>query len=174
MLEKYNKYKLLKVFLFNPTESFRLRELSRLSKISPPSIMQYLKEFEKEELIIKYQKRGIPFYKANFDNETFREYKKISILFELDNSGLIGFLWQKLSPEAIILYGSYSKGESIESSDIDLFIIGKEKEINLSNFEKILGVKIHVMFEENTKKIPAELKNNIINGIILKGYLKIF
>ncbi len=49
MLEKYNKYKLLKIFLFNPIESFRLRELSRLSGISPPSVMAYLKEFEDED-----------------------------------------------------------------------------------------------------------------------------
>ena len=46
MLNKYNRYKLLKIFLFNPTESFRLRELSRLSKISPPSVVNYLKEAE--------------------------------------------------------------------------------------------------------------------------------
>jgi predicted nucleotidyltransferase len=128
----------------------------------------------KKKLIIKYKKRGIPFYKANFDNEKFREYKKISVLYELNNSGLIEFLWNKISPEAIVLYGSYSKGESIENSDIDLFVIGKEKEVNIDRFEKMIGVNIHILFEENIKKIPNELKNNLINGIILRGYLKIF
>ena len=82
MLENYNKYKILKVFFDNPTENFRLRELSRMSKISPPSVVAYLKEFEKKELIKKYEKRGIPFYKAERDNENFKHYKKLSILFE--------------------------------------------------------------------------------------------
>ncbi|MBS3155934.1 nucleotidyltransferase domain-containing protein [Candidatus Woesearchaeota archaeon] len=174
MLQNYNKYKLLKIFLENPTESFRLRELSRLSKISPPSVLNYLKEFEKEGLIERYEKREVPFYKAELDNEDFREYKKISILFELHDSGLITFLWENISPEAIILYGSQIKGESTESSDIDLFIIGKEKNINIEKFEKKLGREIHIIFEENPKNIPKELKNNLINGIVLKGYLNLF
>ena len=174
MLQKNNKYKLLKIFLFNPTEEFRLRELSRLSKISPPSVMAYLKKFEKEELIKSFKKRGVPFYKSEIDGEKFREYKKIGILFELNDSGLTDFLWDELSPKAIILYGSFAKGESLEESDIDLFIIGKEKKIRLEEFEKKLERKIHLMFDDNPKNIPNELKNNLINGIVLKGYLKMF
>ena len=174
MLQKNNRYKLLKIFLFNPTEEFRLRELSRLSKISPPSVMAYLKEFEREELIKSFKKRGVPFYKSEIDGEKFREYKKISILFEINDSGLTDFLWDELSPRAIILYGSFAKGESLEESDLDLFIIGKERRLKLEKFEKKLGRKIHLMFEDNPKNIPNELKNNLINGIILKGYLKLF
>jgi len=172
MFKKYNRYKLLKVFFDSPTESFRLRELSRLSIISPFSVMRYLKEFEEEELIKKYQKRDISFYKAVRDNERFILYKKISILYELSESGLVGFLWDKLSPEAIILYGSYAKGESVEESDVDIFIIGKDRKINIEEFEKKLNKTIHLMFEEDAKKISKELKNNLINGIILKGYFK--
>ena|SRR3989344_188070 len=174
MLQKYNRYKLLKIFLESPTESFRLRELSRFSKISPPSVIAYLKEFEKEELITKYEKRNIPFYTANRDNEDFKVYKKLSIVFELHHSGAIDFLWEKLSPEAIILYGSQGKGESTEESDIDLFIIGKEKKIDMEGFEKSLGRRIHILFEQNPQKIPKELKNNLINGIVLKGYITLF
>jgi len=172
MLKKYNRYKLMKLFLDNPTDSFRLRELSRLSGISPLSVMNYLKEFEKEELIKKYEKRKIPFYQALRDNEKFILYKKLSIIYELNESGLVNFLWEKLSPEAIILYGSHAKGESIETSDIDIFIIGKERMINLDEFEKKLGKTIHLIFNENVSKIPKELKNNLINGIVLKGYFK--
>ena len=92
-------------------------------------------------------------------------------MYELEESGLIEFLWQELCPEAIILYGSYAKGESINSSDIDLFIIGKEKKIKISEYEKKLGKEVHLMFND-AKKIPKELKNNLINGIVLRGYFK--
>ena len=173
MLQKYNRYKLLKIFLQSPIESFRLRELSRLSSISPLSVMHYLKEFEEEGLIEKYRKRGIPFYKALRDNEKFILYGKISILYELHESGLVDFLWNKLSPEAIILYGSYAKGEAIENSDIDIFIIGEERKLNIEQFEKKLNKTVHLMFKKEIKKIPKELKNNLINGIILKGYFKV-
>jgi len=170
MLEKYNKYVLLKVFLDFPLDSFRLRELSRISGISPASVMNYLKEYEKKGLIRRYEKRGVPFYKAERDNEDFIFYKKISILYEINKSGLIDYLWEGIHPETIILYGSYAKGESIDNSDLDIFIVGKEKKLSLDRFEKILGKEIHLIFEENLKKIPKELKNNLINGIVLKGY----
>ena len=174
MLNKYNRYKLLRLFLDSPTESFRLREIARLTKISPPSVINYLKEFEKNDLIKRQIKREIPFYNSIRDNSNFILYKKISILFELNNSGLIDYLWDKLSPEAIILYGSFSRGESIENSDVDLFILGKNKNIDLINFEKKLNKRIHILFKESTKEIPNELKNNILNGVILKGYIKVF
>ncbi|MDP2628847.1 MAG: nucleotidyltransferase domain-containing protein [Nanoarchaeota archaeon] len=173
MLKKYNRYLLLKIFLDSPTDSFRLRELSRLSKISPASVMNYLKEFEDEGLIRKYEKRGVPFYKADRDDEDFVFYKKISILYELKDSGLVDYLWDNLHPEAIILYGSYAKGESTEESDIDFFIVGKEKNINLRKFEDLFKREIHLMFEKDSKKIPKKLKSNLVNGVVLKGYFNI-
>ncbi len=174
MLQNYNRYSLLKVFLDSPTESFRLRELSRISKISPPSVINYLREFGKERLIKSYEKRGIPFYSADRENEDFILYKKLSIIYELNKCGLVEFLWEKLSPEAIILYGSYAKGEAVEDSDVDIFIIGKEKGIKLDKFERMLNKRVHLMFEETPKRLPKELKNNLINGVVLKGYFKVF
>jgi len=174
MLNKYNRYNLLKLFLDSPTESFRLREIARLVKLSPPSVMNYLKDFEREGLIKKQIKRKIPFYTAIRDNPNFILYKKLSILFELNDIGLIDYLWDKLSPESIVLYGSFVKGESIEDSDIDLFILGKERKVDITKFEDKLDKKIHLFFKESLKEIPNELKNNILNGVILKGYLQVF
>lgn len=173
MLDNYNKYKALKVFFYNSTDSLRLREISRMAGISPPSVMQYLKEFEKKGLVKKYMKRGIPFYQANRDSEDFKEYGKISMIFELHDSGLAGYLWEKLAPDAIILYGSCAKGECTEKSDIDIFIVGNEHKLELEPYEKKIGRNIHLLFESNTKNISKELINNLINGIVLKGYLKV-
>ena len=173
MLKNYNRYKILKIFLNSPTEKFRLREISRIAKVSPASVMNYLKEFEKEGIIKRIEKRGIPFYSAERDTEDLVFYKKISILYELHDSGLIEELWDKLCPKAIILYGSHAKGESTEESDVDIFIIGKEKQFDLTVFEKKLGKTIHLMFDK-VENIPKELKNNLINGIVLKGYLNVF
>jgi len=175
MLQNYNRYALLKIFLYNPLDSFRLRELCRLSKISPVSVINYLKEFETEGIIKSYIKRDIPFYQAVRDNEKLVLYKKISAIYEINISGLTEFLWNKLSPEAIILYGSYAKGESTDDSDIDIAVIGKiETKIDLTNFEKMIGKKIHLFFHESVKKISREMLNNLANGIIMKGYLNIF
>src|SRR3989344_2882355 len=173
MLEKFSRYRVLKVFLDSPTQEFGLREISRASKLAPVSILKYLKEFEAKELIKISNKKGVPIYQANRDNENFIFYKKLGSSYELHNSGLIDYLWNKLAPDALILYGSHAKGESIENSDIDIFVVGKEKKIDLEKFEKKLGKNIHLMFNSNVKNIQKELKNNLINGIILKGYFKL-
>ena len=174
MLQNYNKYKVLKVFLDSPTEFFGLREICRLVGISPKSVLNYLDEFQKEELIERIEKKGKPFYQARRENENFILCKKISIIFELEASGVVGKLWDFLSPDAVILYGSHIKGEAIEGSDIDLFVLGKKKNIDLSEYEDKLGKEIHLIIEEDVSNIPKELKNNLINGIVLRGYFKVF
>ena len=40
--------------------------------------------------------------------------------------------------------------------------------------EKIFSRKITPFFEENFPRLSNELKNNILNGIVLKGYIKVF
>ena len=170
MFKKNNRYKLLKIFLDKPLEGFRLRELGRLSKISPASVLNYLKDFEETGFIEKQEDKGYAVYKSNRDGEKFIFYKKLSILYELEESGLINFLWEEVCPSAIILYGSHVKGESIEESDIDIFLIGKKVEVSVSEFEEKLGKEIHLMFDDNPKKIPKALRNNLINGIVLRGY----
>jgi len=160
--------------LDNPLDSFRLRELARFSNISPPSVLGYLKEFQKRDLVNRYEKRGVPFYKAERDNEDFKQYKRISILYELHSCGVVNYIWEKLAPSAIILYGSYVRGESLEGSDVDLFVVGKEAKVNLEKFEEKLDKEIHLMSKESVGDIPKELKNNLINGIVLKGYFEVF
>ena len=45
---------------------------------------------------------------------------------------------------------------------------------NLKNFEKKLKKRIQIHFKENFSSYPKELKNNIINGIIIYGFLEAF
>lgn len=173
MLQNNNSYKLLKVFLYSPTTSFGLRELSRKINLALPSVKKYLLELERQGLIKIREERGNPVYIADRDSEKFRFYMSLSMQYELFESGVIDFIWKKLCPEAIILYGSYAKGEAIEDSDIDLFAVGKKSEmLNLEKYEKVLGKKIH-LFNDSLDKIPKELKNNLANGIIMEGYLKL-
>ena len=60
----------------------------------------------------------------------------------------------------------------MEGSDIDLFVECRKEEINLKRFEKKLGRKIELHFNENFLSYPKELKNNIINGMVLSGFLE--
>lgn len=179
MLQKYNKWKVLKAFFENPNPEgtgFQLREIGRITNLATTSVKRYLNELVNEELIIKSKHRihAFPVYWANTDSEKFRFLKKIETIMTLKDSGLIDFLESKCMPDVIILFGSASRGEDTIKSDIDLYLMCKERKMDLQDFEKKIKRKISLLFGKDFGELSSELKNNIINGIILKGYLKVF
>lgn len=174
MIQNYNRYKILQEFLDFPRKKFQIRELSRRTKIAQTSVINHLKALLKENLIIKKKEDIYPYFIANRENEMFKIYKKLNLILKINQTGLINYIYDNCLPSCIILFGSASKGEDIEESDIDLFIQSKEKKLNLEKYERLLKRKISLFFEEYFSKLPDELKNNILNGIILKGYIKVF
>ena len=142
----------------------------------PTSVKRYLNELEKEGLVIKAKHRiyGYPVYYANRDNENFRFLKRLNTIISVQESGLLEYLSESCMPDAIILFGSSASGEDLKDSDIDLFVASKNEKLSLDKFEKYLNRKINILFTDNFGRMSKELRNNIINGIILKGYLKVF
>ncbi|MGD9276577.1 MAG: nucleotidyltransferase domain-containing protein [Candidatus Pacearchaeota archaeon] len=173
---KNNKKKILELFFDCPLEKFYLREISRKTNVAVTSVKKYIEELIKERLIIKINKGIYPSFKAARDNDNgvFKNYKILNMLERLNSSGLIDFIWDDCHPGSIVLYGSAQRGEDIGGSDIDLFVESKEKKMSFKKFEKKLNREIHVFFEKDFSKLNKELKNNIINGIKLKGYLEVF
>lgn len=179
MLIKNNRDKILDVFFNDPSPAgggFHLRELGRLAGVAPPSVKKYLTELERAGLVLKAKNRaqGYPVYMANRDGEEFRFLKKISMVKAICDSGLLDYLKNAYLPDVIILYGSASRGEDVQGSDVDLFLQCKEKRLDLAGFEKALKRGINIFFHDDFKSISPELKNNLINGIVLSGYLKVF
>ena len=177
MLQKYNRWIVAQQFFDDPAPEggFSLREVSRKAKIAPTSVKKYLKELEKEGFITRTRSRqGFPVYYANRENERYVFYKRINTLSTIYESGLIDYLYKACLPDAIVLFGSAARGEDTKGSDIDLFLLCKEKKIELHQFEKNTGRSINILFSENFDSLSSELKNNILNGIKLKGYIKVF
>lgn len=172
MLQNYNTYKVLELFFDYPTKSFQLREISRILNLGLPSVANHVKKLEKERFI-KREKGGIyDSFKAN-KTEKFKLYKKTNLLLRLSECGLLDFLKEKLMSDAIVLFGSAVQGNDVEESDIDLFILSKKKDLHLKPFEEKLNRKINLFCEEKLNKLSKELMNNIINGIVLSGYLRV-
>jgi len=151
-----------------------MRELSRRIKLAQISVINHLNYLVKQNLVIKEKKSIYPSYRANQENELFILLKKQNLMLRIKSSGLAKFLEDNLRPNCIILFGSASQGMDNEKSDIDLFIQAKESKLNLSKYSKLLNRNINLFFEPNLKNLNKELLNNIINGEILSGYLKVF
>jgi predicted nucleotidyltransferase len=178
MLQNCSILKIAGVFFREPTKEHYLIEISKKAKLSHTSTKKHLQTLIKlsiiNETIEKKGSRKFPIFKSNINNENYREYKILYNLIELKKSKITKFLKDNFMPKSIVLFGSYLRGEDIEDSDIDLFIECNEEKVNLSKFKKLLNRNIQLHFKVKFNNYPKELKNNIVNGLILSGYLEAF
>lgn len=175
MRTKNIKQKIKEHFFINPTAKLRVREIEKLLKLPLPSVIRYCKELKEEDILTTIKTGNVVFYTGNRGSENFLLEKKLFNIKSLYVSGLIEFLKIELSNPVILVFGSYSKGEDIENSDIDLYIeTPSKKEINLDKFEKILERKIQSFRHKSIGEIRnKELADNIINGIVLNGFIEV-
>jgi predicted nucleotidyltransferase len=97
----------------------------------------------------------------------FKKEELISRLKERTSS-----LKKELSLKKVILFGSWAKGNSKLSSDIDLLVIydGKIKKDVFKTLKKIINIPLlepHVYSEEEYKKIKNKIDKMVDNGIII-------
>lgn len=174
MLTKSNSFRVLKIFFDNPEKKFHLRELARFSKLSPPGVIKIIKELEGEGLVIS-EKGNIVTNICASKSDKFIQMKRFSNLYSLYESEFVNFLRHEYEePEAIVLFGSYSRGEDASNSDIDIAVV-TNKNISSDNkkFEKYLKRKINVS-EVKLSHAEKDFLNTLSNGIVLYGYLRLF
>jgi len=179
MLLKNNTNKILKFFFASPSKKFQLRELARVSRISTTGVKAALSELLADKIITKNRDK-YEFYEANRNCEVYKFFKKFYNAKMLFDIGIVDHLEKEFNhPEVIMLFGSASRGEDAEKSDVDIFVLTPvDKELDLKKFNEKLNreVKLIVMnkeeFEKAKEKSP-ELINSITNGIVLRGFLEV-
>lgn len=151
---------ILRVYFENPEREFTVREISNLTKIPRATAHKRINELKKEDY---------------FKRDLFFRIKKVNYYVEeLFSSGLIDYLIDELNPSCIILFGSFRKGDSDNTSDIDLFVESSlKKKLDLKKFERKLKHKIDLFLESNLNNLNNNLLNNVVNGIKLYGSFKI-
>ena len=155
---------------------FNQSALAKMLKVSPTAIAKALPLLEKEGLVKIERGDNINLNHVSFNRDSeravfFKKTENLRLLYEIN---LIQFLYNSLPGSTIILFGSYSKGEDTAQSDIDIAVIGyKNKELDVSEFEKKLEHAININYYESWQKIHKNLKNNILNGITLAGAVEL-
>jgi len=141
--------------------------------MAPSNVYLIVKELAREKFISCKQKGRIGEIKARAE-EPFLQQKRAYNLSQIYLSKLKDLLEREYNhPEAIILFGSYSRGEDTETSDIDLAVATTKKlSLNLTLYEKKLKRKISI-HEITLEKVSEEFLNNLANGLVITGYLKI-
>lgn len=174
MFTKTNADRVMELFLQNPNTQFHLREIARLSGLSPAGALKILRKIEKQGIVSKEKTRVTDNYLANVENKEYAALKKAFNIYKIHSCGMVDELAKEYMPEAIVLFGSYARGDDTEKSDVDIAIITeKRKDIDMTRYEKTLKRKINI-HEIQYQKASREFRNNLANGITLYGFLKVF
>lgn len=168
---KSKKNNVLELFFLNP-KYWHFEELLKKAKITRPQLTHWLKTFQREGFIKRIKNKGkMPYYVHDFNNPNFIIQKKMFAREKLINSGLLRHLISLEDVRVVILFGSYSRFDWYEDSDIDIFIFGNDKHFYKSTYEKILGREIQVHNAKNQKDLKKmnKLLPYIISGDFIKG-----
>ena len=163
---------ILRFLFMRAGETFNVNSLAVNLKVSQTAIAKAIPFLEKEELIqISRDRRTKRIsIKLNRENKKIIYMKRVDNLRNIYESGLAEFLTNSFPGATLIIFGSYSTGEDTTISDIDIAVISqKQKDLDLTEFEKKLERKISLEFYATLKEINKNLRENILNGIIIKG-----
>ena len=150
-------------------ERMSQREAAILLKVSPTAVSNSIKKLSEGGLVNVEKTKTINFLSFKRDDPGAVDLKRVENLRNIYLSGFSDYLENELAGGTIILFGSYSRGEDTNTSDIDIAVIGrKDKILDLEKYEKTLNRKINVNFYASWK-IQKHLRNNILNGILLHG-----
>lgn len=176
--EKFTKLEreIIRFLSINSGNNYNQREIALTLKVSPTAVANSLKKLEKERIIeLKKGKNTRPSeITLNLHNDKVFYVKRVENFRSIYESGLAEFLFDKFPGATIILFGSYSFGEDSSNSDIDIAVVGAASiKIDIASFESKLTKKIIIQYFKSFDKISKNLKESILNGIILKGSVRL-
>lgn len=182
--------RVLNELMLSPNDEFSLSELAEKAGISKPNMGGILKQLQEKGLVQISKLATIWRIQANTQNWEFRKRKIATNISGIYESGVVEFLANTFNnPKAIILFGSFRRGEDGTNSDIDIAIEDEKKEGILSTslddllkteeekqalrqYESQTRRRIQIHFF-NRKKVDQNVFKNIANGVVLWGFLEV-
>lgn len=163
-----------------PDKEFSLSDLAKEAGVAKPNLNGIVGELEQLGFL-KVEKLS-KIWRIRANRESWL-YVKNKILYNLNfiyQSGLVEYLIQAYhKPKAIVLFGSFRKGEDTSDSDIDLAIEMEgraEYKIlglrQLAEYERAIRRRIQI-HEFSRDSVDIHVFNGIANGIVLYGFLEV-
>lgn len=171
--------KILHWFFSYPLSPVSLSDLSKQLDISKTTANRIVTQLVNENFLIKEVLGRIWRLSANQKHPYFITRKIGYNLVLIYGSGIIDAIHERVSnARAIVLFGSYRKGDDTEKSDIDIAVeVLTDEEPQIIElgvielgYRKNVPINLHV-FSRN--KVDLNLFANIANGIVLEGFLEV-
>jgi len=146
------------------------REIARSVNVSIGATNQTLKLLLSMAVVTREKKGQLYLYRVIADNPAVREFKKFENLIDL--TGLISRIRNLC--RKIVLYGSCAAGEDTLESDIDLFIVSRDKAQVLNEIRKdakrikreikpvIVGIDEYLAMRKRKEVLLEELNKGIV------------
>src|SRR3989344_3349665 len=110
----------LQLFFDDPEAYVHIREIALQTRLHPNTVLRAVQMLVKELLLLTRKTKAVLEVRGNRDNPLFTQLKRLSNFRRIMLSGIVEFLNDAYgAPEAILLFGSYSRGEDTKKSDID-------------------------------------------------------
>ncbi len=146
------------------------RKIATLLEVSATAVGKSIKLLEKRKMIKVTRNTEMNLNLIELDREHAIPLKKIENLRMIYESTFISKIEEDFPGCVIILFGSFARGDDIYSSDIDIAVIGTKKKGKIYHaLEKEVRVSTFVDF----KSISKELRENLYNGIVLRGRIEL-
>jgi predicted nucleotidyltransferase len=130
------RVRLLTLFITHPSESFYIRQITRITGETYNNIRQELQNLAALGFIQEEWQANALYYKVNTEHFLFPEIKILILKTEAVGDRLREALSTLGNIQVAFLYGSTAKGTDFPSSDIDLMVIG---EVNLDVLDKMIN-----------------------------------
>ncbi|MFH1432554.1 MAG: nucleotidyltransferase domain-containing protein [archaeon] len=167
-------------FFSYPDKEMSLTDLSTVLKISKTTANRIVTQLVDEGFLRKEILGKLWRISSNKDHPRLYQRKISYNLGMIYESGILEEIHRQIpNSKAIILFGSYRKGDDNEKSDIDIAVeVLDDEDVRIFEVGIIpqLGYRINVpvnvhVFSRN--KIDLNLFANIANGIVLEGFLEV-
>jgi predicted nucleotidyltransferase len=164
------RVEILKLFLFNPDNSFYQRQISHLSHQPIRGVQREVDKLYRIGVLEKSEQGNRIYYKVNRKCPIIGELK--SILFK--SVGIADALKDNLKEKGIsfaFIYGSYAKGNESLLSDIDLMVIGDISSRGLSEIlsqpkKELMREINYTVFPVNEFRDRVKKKDHFLNSVL--------
>ena len=169
---KSKENNVLQLFFDYPTKEWHFEDIYKEAGIARSKVDNWLKKLIQKKIIMRVKNKGrMPYYISKYDSSSYRNTKKLFAWSQLHASGFLDHI-ASLPAKTVIVFGSFTRSDWYKNSDIDLFVYGGSKKLQLAKYETKLHRDIQVFACQNPQKLHTlgeGLMKNIIKGNIIKG-----
>lgn len=172
--------KIMNWFFAYPNKEMSLNDLAQTLKISKTTVNKIIRVLVEEGFLKKQVLGKVWRITCNIQHPYNFTRKIGSNLILISESSILEEIHKLIpNPKAVVLFGSYRKGDDNEESDVDIAIETIDDEdlrimelgiITQLGYRKDVQVNLHIF---SRKKVDLNLFANIANGIILEGFLEV-